>query len=62
MIAQQDNSQLVGKMGSVREQMIDEINRYKLRMDVFEQSVSTVLTKFKRLQGDWLVRSVNFDQ
>jgi len=62
MIAQQDNSQLVGKMGSVREQMIGEINRYKLRMDVFEQSVSTVLTKFKRLQGDWLVRSVNFDQ
>ena len=62
MLAQQDNSQLVGQMGNVKEQMVDEINRYKFRIDVFEQSVSTVLTKFKRLQGDWLIRSVNFDQ
>ena len=38
------------------------MKKYHYRMDVFEGSVQTVLTKFKRLQGDWLIRKEKFDQ
>ena len=61
-LVQRDNSNLVGQLERVKEEMVEEMKKYHYRMDVFEGSVQTVLTKFKRLQGDWLIRKEKFDQ
>jgi len=52
----------VSQLEETRKTTIDEIDNYKYRMEVFEQVVATVQAKFKRLQGDWLVKSTMLDQ
>jgi hypothetical protein len=39
----------VKQLERVKEEMVEEMKKYHYRMDVFEGSVHTVVTKFKRL-------------
>lgn len=48
-LVQRDNSNLVKQLERVKEEMVEEMKKYHYRMDVFEGSVHTVVTKFKRL-------------
>ena len=53
---------MVRKIDDLKHTTFDEINNYTYRMEIFEQNVATVLAKFKRLHGDWLVCKADLDK
>ena len=53
---------IINQVHSSKQEMLDALDKFIFRMEVFETGVQTVQTKFKRLHGDWLAKKAFLEE
>ena len=53
---------IISQVKSSKQEMLDALDKFIFRMEVFETGVQTVQTKFKSLHGDWLAKKAFLEE